>query len=170
MNDMKVCSECGDVVIYCNCLQEMIEKNKLLDKAISLAKEHHEGVFDKGGQPYIEHPLRLMEKMDTEEEKMVAVMHDLVEDAEVITIDFLRNEGFSEMVLYSLDCVTNREGEDYDSFIERIAQNPLATKVKLADLEDNMDLSRIPNLSENDYKRIEKYKRAKERLLNGKIR
>jgi len=136
---------------------------KLLGKAIELAKTHHAGVFDKGGHPYIEHPLRLMENMDTNIEKMVAVMHDLVEDTH-ITIAYLRTAGFSEKVLSALDCVTNRDNEDYESFIERIAQNPLATKVKLADLEDNMDLSRIPEPSKKDYKRIEKYKRAKTRL------
>ena len=136
---------------------------KLLEKAIELAKTHHAGVFDKGGHPYIEHPLRLMENMDTNIEKMVAVMHDLVEDTH-ITIAYLRTAGFSEKVLSALDCVTNRDNEDYESFIERIAQNPLATKVKLADLEDNMDLSRISELSKKDYKRIEKYKRAKTRL------
>ena len=136
---------------------------KLLGKAIELAKTHHAGVFDKGGHPYIEHPLRLMENMDTNIEKMVAVMHDLVEDTH-ITIAYLRTAGFSETVLSALDCVTNRDNEDYESFIERIAQNPLATKVKLADLEDNMDLSRIPEPSKKDYKRIEKYKRAKTRL------
>ena len=137
---------------------------KLLEKAIELAKTHHAGVFDKGGHPYIGHPLRLMEKMDTNEEKMVAVMHDLVEDTD-ITIEFLRSEGFSEVVLEALDCVTNRENEDYETFIERIAQNPLATKVKLADLEDNMDLSRITNPSKKDFNRIEKYKCAKNRLM-----
>jgi (p)ppGpp synthase/HD superfamily hydrolase len=139
------------------------DDNKLLGKAIELAKTHHAGVFDKGGHPYIEHPLRLMENMDTNIEKMVAVMHDLVEDTH-ITIAYLRSAGFSEKVLSALDCVTNRDNEDYESFIERIAQNPLATKVKLADLEDNMDLSRIPEPSKKDYKRIEKYKRAKTRL------
>ena len=139
------------------------DDNKLLEKAIELAKTHHAGVFDKGGHPYIEHPLRLMENMDTNIEKMVAVMHDLVEDTH-ITIAYLRTAGFSEKVLSALDCVTNRDNEDYESFIERIAQNPLATKVKLADLEDNMDLSRISEPSKKDYKRIEKYKRAKTRL------
>lgn len=161
---MKVCSNCGDVVLYCTCLQEMMDKKKLLYKAVALAKEHHAGQVDKAGNPYVDHPLRLMARMDTEDEKMVAVMHDLIEDTE-ITIEFLRSEGFSEKVLHSLDCVTIRDGEDYDSFIERIANDPIAINVKLADLEDNMDLSRIPNPTEKDYKRIEKYKRAKARLL-----
>ena len=134
-----------------------------LEQAIELAVKHHKGQYDKGGKPYILHPLRLMMSVDTDDEKIVAVMHDLVEDTH-ITIAYLRTAGFSEKVLSALDCVTNRENEDYESFIERIAQNPLATKVKLADLEDNMDLSRIPEPSKKDYKRIEKYKRAKTRL------
>ena len=142
------------------------DETDLLEKAINLAKTHHAGVFDKGGHPYIEHPLRLMENMDTNIEKMVAVMHDLVEDTH-ITIAYLRSAGFSEKVLSALDCVTNRDNEDYESFIERIAQNPLATKVKLADLEDNMDLTRLSDVTEKDLDRVEKYKRAKEKLLNA---
>ena len=134
-----------------------------LEQAIELAVKHHKGQYDKGGKPYILHPLRLMMSVDTDDEKIVAVMHDLVEDTH-ITIAYLRTAGFSEKVLSALDCVTNRDNEDYESFIERIAQNPLATKVKLADLEDNMDSSRIPEPSKKDYKRIEKYKRAKTRL------
>ena len=134
-----------------------------LEQAIELAVKHHKGQYDKGGKPYILHPLRLMMSVDTDDEKIVAVMHDLVEDTH-ITIAYLRTAGFSEKVLSALDCVTNRDNEDYESFIERIAQNPLATKVKLADLEDNMDLSRISEPSKKDYKRIEKYKRAKTRL------
>ena len=134
-----------------------------LERAIELAVKHHKGQYDKGGKPYILHPLRLMMSVDTDDEKIVAVMHDLVEDTH-ITIPYLRSAGFSEKVLSALDCVTNRDNEDYESFIERIAQNPLATKVKLADLEDNMDLSRISEPSKKDYKRIEKYKRAKTRL------
>ena len=134
-----------------------------LEQAIELAVKHHKGQYDKGGKPYILHPLRLMMSVDTDDEKIVAVMHDLVEDTH-ITIAYLSTAGFSEKVLSALDCVTNRDNEDYESFIERIAQNPLATKVKLADLEDNMDLSRIPEPSKKDYKRIEKYKRAKTRL------
>ena len=134
-----------------------------LEQAIELAVKHHKGQYDKAGKPYILHPLRLMMSVDTDDEKIVAVMHDLVEDTH-ITIAYLRTAGFSEKVLSALDCVTNRDNEDYESFIERIAQNPLATKVKLADLEDNMDLSRISEPSKKDYKRIEKYKRAKTRL------
>jgi len=134
-----------------------------LEQAIELAVKHHKGQYDKGGKPYILHPLRLLMSVDTDDEKIVAVMHDLVEDTH-ITIAYLRSAGFSEKVLSALDCVTNRDNEDYESFIERIAQNPLATKVKLADLEDNMDLSRISEPSKKDYKRIEKYKRAKTRL------
>jgi len=94
----------------------------------------------------------------------VAVMHDIVEDTD-ITLDDLRNEGFSKQVVSAIECVTKREGEDYDSFIERISLNPLATKVKLADLEDNMDLSRLSDVTEKDLERVEKYKKAKEKLL-----
>ena len=135
-----------------------------LDRAIELAKQHHEGQTDKAGKPYIEHPLRLMNQVESEDEKIVAVLHDIVEDTDM-SLDDLRDEGFSEAVISAIECVTKQDGEDYDSFIERISFNPLAVKVKLADLEDNMDLTRLPEVTEKDLERVEKYKSAKEILL-----
>ncbi len=128
--------------------------------------ENHKGQKDKAKKPYILHPLRLMMSVDTDEEKIVAVMHDIVEDSE-ISLDDLRNEGFSDEILSAIECVTKKDGEDYDAFIERIAQNPLAIKVKLADLEDNMDLTRLSKVTEKDLERVEKYKLAKQQLLNA---
>ena len=84
-----------------------------------------------------------------------------------ITLDDLRNEGFSEQVISAIECVTKGEKEDYDSFIERISRNALAIQVKLADINDNMDLSRLSNVTEKDLERVEKYKKAKEKLLNA---
>ena len=168
-DDMATCATCGDVVIYCTCIEKIMEENRqkkmgTLERAIELAVEHHKGQVDKAGEPYILHPLRLMMSVDKDDEKIVAVMHDIVEDTD-ITLDDLRNEGFSKQVVSAIECVTKREGEDYDSFIERISLNPLATKVKLADLEDNMDLSRLSDVTEKDLERVEKYKKAKEKLL-----
>ena len=143
------------------------KKNKgSLEHAIQLAIKHHKEQVDKAGQPYILHPLRLMMSLDQDVEKIVAVMHDIVEDTE-ITLEDLRNEGFSTDVIDAIECVTKKEGEDYDSFIDRISQNSLATKVKLADLEDNMDLSRLSEVTDKDLERLEKYKKAKERLLKS---
>ena len=137
-----------------------------LERAIELAIKHHKGQVDKAGQPYILHPLRLMMSVDKNDEKIVAVMHDIVEDTE-ITLNDLQNEGFTKKVIDAIECVTKRKGEDYESFIDRISQNSLATKVKLADLEDNMDLSRLSEVTDKDLERLEKYKKAKECLLNS---
>jgi (p)ppGpp synthase/HD superfamily hydrolase len=145
---------------------EYTEENKTanLERAIELAVRHHKGQVDKAGQAYILHPLRLMLAMSTEREKIVAVLHDIVEDTP-ITLDDLRKEGFSEMIIAAIECVTKIKGENYDSFIERISHNPLATAVKLADLEDNMDLSRLSEVTEKDLLRVAKYQRAKKVLL-----
>jgi (p)ppGpp synthase/HD superfamily hydrolase len=134
-----------------------------LERAIELAVKHHKGQVDKAGQSYILHPLRLMLTMSTESERIVAVLHDIVEDTP-ITLDNLREEGFGEKIVTAIECVTKQAGEDYDSFIERISHNPLATAVKLADLEDNMDLSRLSDVTEKDLLRVAKYQRAKKVL------
>jgi len=145
--------------------EEYLEKKKklYLDRAIELAKQHHEGQTDKAGKPYIEHPLRVMNQVESEEEKIVAVLHDIVEDTD-ISLDDLRNEGFSEEVVSAVECLTKQDGENYDSYIERISFNPLAVKIKLADLEDNRDLTRLPEVTDKDLERIEKYDKALEKL------
>ena len=166
-DDMATCSTCGDVVIYCSCIEKVMEEKRgTLERAIELAVEHHKGQSDKAGKPYILHPLRVMMSVDKDDEKIVAVMHDIVEDTD-ITLDDLRNDGFSEQVISAIECVTKGEKEDYDSFIERISRNALAIQVKLADINDNMDLSRLSNVTEKDLERVEKYKKAKEQLLNA---
>ena len=139
------------------------KKNLYLDRAIELAKQHHEGQTDKAGKPYIEHPLRVMNQVESEEEKIVAVLHDIVEDTD-ISLDDLRNEGFSEEVVSAVECLTKQDGENYDSYIERISFNLLAVKIKLADLEDNRDLTRLPEVTDKDLERIEKYDKALEKL------
>jgi len=130
-----------------------------LTRAIVLAAQHHEGQTDKGGNPYILHPLRLMLQASTDEERIVALLHDVVEDT-ALTLDDLRCEGFSKQIVEAIDRLTRRPGESYDQFIERIKGNDLARRVKILDLEDNSDLSRIPNPSEVDKRRLEKYRKA----------
>ena len=139
------------------------KKKLYLDRAIELAKQHHEGQTDKAGKPYIEHPLRVMNQVESEEEKIVAVLHDIVEDTN-ISLNDLRNEGFSEEVVSAVECLTKQDGENYDSYIERISFNPLAVKIKLADLEDNKDLTRLPEVTDKDLERLEKYDKALEKL------
>ena len=135
----------------------------MLKKAISLAEKAHQGQVDKGGHPYILHPKRVMEKCETTEEKIVAMLHDVMEDTDY-TADDLRKEGFSEEIISALFCLTHKEGEGYMEYIEHICENPLAVRVKYADLQDNMDLSRIPAPTEKDLARLEKYKLAKKRI------
>lgn len=135
----------------------------MLEKAKRLAEKAHQGQLDKGGNPYILHPLRVMGNCETETEKIIAVLHDVLEDTEM-THEDLRKEGFSAEILEVLVCLTHQDGENYSDYIERICQNPLAVKVKYADLQDNMNISRIPNPTEKDFARLEKYKNAKRRV------
>ncbi|MCE6978140.1 HD domain-containing protein [Pseudomonas frederiksbergensis] len=130
-----------------------------LERAIAIAAAAHEGQVDKGGAPYILHPLKVMLRVNTLEERIVAVLHDVVEDCG-ISFDDLRREGFSETVLMAIASVTKVPGESYEEFIERAAQNPIGRVVKLADLEENSDLSRIAQPSWEDLERVEKYRRA----------
>ena len=128
----------------------------LLEKAISIAVEAHRGQKDKSGAPYILHPLSVMSRVAGETEKIVAVLHDVVEDTPW-TMEALRREGFPDEVLTALDCVTKREGEAYDDFVKRSGSNPVARQVKLADLEDNMDLRRMKAVTPKDTERLAKY-------------
>jgi len=130
-----------------------------LEQAIALAAKAHEGQVDKAGSPYILHPLRMMLRLEDLEERIVAVLHDVVEDCGV-TFERLREEGFSETVIAAVDAVTRREPETYEEFVARAAGNQIGRRVKLADLEDNSDLSRIADPGPRDLERLEKYRRA----------
>ncbi|GAB6499106.1 GTP pyrophosphokinase [Bacillus cereus] len=134
-----------------------------LEKAIQLAVFHHKGQVDKGGNPYILHPLAVMMKVHKLEEKIVAVLHDIIEDTP-LTLDDLRNEGFPEFIVEAVDSITKRKKESYDSYIYRVKLNPISRVVKLADISENLDLSRIPNPTEKDYLRIDKYKHIQQIL------
>lgn len=130
-----------------------------LDDAISLALQAHRGKKDKAGGPYIFHPLRIMLRMETDTERNVAVLHDVVEDSK-FTIQYLRDAGYPEEILEAIDYLTRRDGEEYNHFIERIKGNVLARKIKIADIEDNLNLGRIKDPKENDFRRVEKYRHA----------
>ncbi|HZH16023.1 MAG TPA: GTP pyrophosphokinase [Archangium sp.] len=134
-----------------------------LEDAIALAVEAHRGQRDKAGQTYILHPLRVMMRLETEPERMVAVLHDVVEDSPW-TLERLRGLGYPEEVLGALDCLTKREGETYEAFIERLLPNPLARRVKRADLEDNLDVRRLPAVTAKDAERLARYRAAWARL------
>lgn len=135
-----------------------------LRRAIEIATEAHRGQKDKAGNDYIEHPLRVMEAGRTMEEKITGVLHDVVEDSDW-TFAMLEAEGFSKEIVDALRCVTKlSESEPYDKFITRIKKNPLAVSVKLNDLTDNMDIRRLPYLSDKDVKRLKKYLKAYKQL------
>lgn len=131
----------------------------MLEDAILLAVQSHRGARDKAGQPYILHPLRMMLRLDTDEERMAAVLHDVVEDTGVTLAD-LREAGYPEAVVEAVDHLTARGGETYEEFIRRAARNPIARKVKLADLEDNMDVRRLGPLTPKDLERLERYRQS----------
>ena len=134
-----------------------------LERAIALAAEAHAGQVDKAGAPYILHPLRLLLAVDTPEERIVAVLHDVVEDTPW-TLEALRAEGFTQEVVDAVEALTKRAGESYEAFIDRVAANPLARRVKRADLTDNLDLRRLPVLTDADLARIARYQAALARL------
>ena len=136
----------------------------ILDRAKAIATSAHEGQVDKAGKPYIEHPMRVMNMGKTVEEKIAGVLHDVVEDSDW-TFEMLEKEGIPKDVLDALRCVTKlSEDEDYDHFIERVKNNPLAVKVKINDLKDNMDITRLGEVTEKDLTRLNKYIRAYRQL------
>ena len=128
--------------------------------AIKLAVDAHERQIDKGGQPYILHPLRLMLAVNSEPARIVALLHDVIEDNPTFTLEKLRLAGYPQDVLDALDCLTKRPSEHYSDFIDRIKPNVLARKVKLADLRDNMDVTRLPKVTSDDLERLQRYRDA----------
>ena len=131
----------------------------MLEKAIQIAINAHSGQVDKGSSPYILHLIRVMNAGTTTEEKICGMLHDLVEDTDW-TFEQLRNEGFDERIIEALKCLTKNEGDGYDSFIQRVITNSIAIKVKLNDLQDNMDIRRLSEITEEDRERLNKYLRA----------
>ncbi len=137
-----------------------------LEDTIALAAEAHRGQVDKGGQPYILHPLRLMLHLVSDVDRIVGVLHDVVEDTH-FTQEDLRSRGYPTGVLEALDCLTKRPAEDYKDFIQRIKPNPIARRVKLLDLEDNMDVRRLPTMNDEDFRRLKRYRKAWAELSTG---
>lgn len=136
----------------------------LLEQALEIALIAHKGQTDKGGKPYILHPLRLMHQFTDEAAQVTALLHDVVEDSDY-TLEQLRQKGIPDNILAALDCLTHRPHENYDQYIQRILPNPLARKVKLADLQDNMRITRIAQLKPKDLERLAKYHRIWRQLM-----
>ncbi len=135
-----------------------------IERAIEIAAAAHAGQVDKGGEPYILHPLKVMLRMTTEQERIAAVLHDVIEDTSV-TIELLRSEGFTDEVLRALTALTKLSGESRLEAAKRAAIDPIARIVKLADNAENMDLSRIPNPTYSDFQRLEEYIAVRALLL-----
>ena len=137
-----------------------------LERAIEIAREAHRGQVDRAGEGYIGHPLRVMEAGRTMEEKILGVLHDVVEDSKEWSFERLEQEGFAPEIIEALRCVTKLSAEEpYDRFIARVKGNALAVAVKLNDLSDNMDIRRLPYLSDKDVKRLKKYLKAYKQLM-----
>jgi (p)ppGpp synthase/HD superfamily hydrolase len=137
----------------------------LLERALALAIEAHEGHPTASGQPYILHPLRVMARVETDAERVVAILHDAVENGpDRVSLARLREEGFPEEIVEAIDRLTRRDGEAYDDFIERLAPHALARRVKLADLADNLDVLRLPALTRDDFEGLQMRLRAWHRL------
>jgi guanosine-3',5'-bis(diphosphate) 3'-pyrophosphohydrolase len=137
-----------------------------LERAIEIAAQAHAGQVDKAGQPYILHPLRLMLAVQTTHERMAAVLHDVVEDTPW-TFEDLAQEGFPQVVIEAVKALTKHSGESRIEAAKRVVQHPIARIVKLADVSDNMDLSRIPQLTERDFARLREYEQVRAILLAG---
>lgn len=138
---------------------------EMTKKAIRIMYEAHKGQFDKSNIPYVFHPFHVAESMDDEISCTVALLHDVIEDTDISLLD-LENKGFPKEVLDALKLLTHDKDVKYMDYIERISTNPIAIKVKLSDLEHNMNLDRIDNITDKDRERIQKYQRAKEYLLS----
>ncbi len=135
-----------------------------LERAIEIAAKAHAGQVDKAGHPYILHPLRLMLAVRTPHERMSAILHDVVEDT-AVTLSDLTREGFPPEVLAAIKALTKRPGESRIDAAHRAAANSIAKVVKLADVTDNMDLSRIASPSERDFARLKEYEQVRLVLL-----
>ena len=136
----------------------MLNPEDLLNKAIEIAELAHDGQIDKANKPYIGHPKRVMNAVETLSAKIVAVLHDAVEDTD-LTLEDLRVAGFSDVIIEAIDAITKREGEKLNDYLRRVMDNEIALRVKIADMTDNMDLSRISNPTEKDRERIRIYKK-----------
>ena len=134
-------------------------EQSIVDLALSIARKAHEGQLDKAGVDYIEHPIYVASQVDTEEEKAVALLHDVIEDSPVSAEELLQ-AGLPETVVTAVQVLTKKKEQDYQTYLETVKKNPLARVVKLADLEHNSDLSRLSSITEKDRERLKKYKKA----------
>lgn len=136
---------------------------QLLDKAALICVTAHAGQRDKTGSAYFQHPMRVAARCDNDDEKMVALLHDTIEDTPV-TAEYLLQQGFPQHIVDGVLSVTKREGESYEDFVDRAARNPLGRMVKIHDLEDNLDVFRLDEVTDDMARRFSKYLKAYRRL------
>ncbi len=137
----------------------------ILEIALNLALNAHTGQKDKAGQPYVLHPLRIMHQMDTDEERIVALLHDVIEDSQYSDKDLIRH-GIPENIVNTVMILSKNENENYEAFINKISKNKLAVKIKKADIIDNLNLLRLQAINSKEIKRIKKYHKAWKALDN----
>lgn len=131
----------------------------MIDIALAIARKAHAGQVDKAGVDYIQHPLYVSSQVKTEQEKAVALLHDVLEDSDITAADLLAY-GLSNEVVTAVQTLTKKKGQSYQDYLEKVKSNNLARVVKLADLKHNSDLSRLKTVSNTDYERVKKYKNA----------
>lgn len=131
----------------------------MIDIALAIARKAHAGQVDKAGVDYIQHPLYVASQVKTEQEKSVALLHDVLEDSDITAADLLAY-GLSNEVVTAVQTLTKKKGQSYQDYLEKVKSNDLARVVKLADLKHNSDLSRLKSVSDTDRERVEKYKKA----------
>lgn len=138
---------------------QRVRLNRLLNLAVEIATKAHKGQVDKGGNPYINHPTAVAESVKDTEEKIVAYLHDVIEDTD-ITLEDLKIMGFTKPILTALERITKEKGVSYDKYLEGVREDRISLNVKIADIKNNMDLSRIKKPTQKDFDRVEKYKKA----------
>ena len=143
----------------------MKDYSELVDLALKIAIRAHEGQKDKSGREYVMHPIRVAERCKDSKAKIVALLHDTLEDTDV-TMEYLLEQGFPEEIVEGILSVTKHEGETYEEFVRRASMNPIGKEVKKADLEDNVDIRRLKEITDEDVKRLRKYLRAWQYLMD----
>lgn len=134
----------------------IVYENKELNKAYEIASMAHKNQKDKGGIEYINHPVAVSMLVGSLEEKIVALLHDVVEDTHV-TLEQLKSFGFNDNVIAAIDAISKKDAESIDDYMNRVKNNKLACSVKKADLLHNMDISRLKVVNKKDLERLDKY-------------
>ena len=139
--------------------KSMMNFDELREKAMQIAIKVHNGQVDKGGNDYINHPIRVSENCSLDDDKIVALLHDTIEDGD-ITAEYLIMQGFPHDIVDAVLSVSRNKDEGYFDFILRCKANPIGRRVKIADLKDNMDITRLNELTEKDIERLKKYHKS----------